>query len=189
MARLTFASLESDLKAYGISLTGKSGLYTVVLQSGFSTNHRTLIEVLDHCQPYMFFAETEADVEVVVEAAVEEEDYDAVQSTRVNQLASYYLSTANEDLDWLSEDISMAEQEEKIGAQLVREADERKTSASRSFRSLHDFAVDCNLSSDAQHHNQVLCLGFGKGDGKNISTARVNNKLQRRANRLHSLLA
>jgi hypothetical protein len=201
MARLTIASLTSDLAAQGISLTKTSKGYTVVMTNGYSFTEPTLAKVV--------IAIDEADVKTgclgntcpatLPEFDAEEEvdningtelEIMSVQSTRVNQLASLF-----PDNDWLHSavkvDSTLAEDEEVLGAELVRQADER-----REQKELQQIDEELGKSfvyrsleqayPSKQNHSNKFITGFGTNSG---NTARVSAKLQRKANRFHSLLA
>lgn len=167
--RNTLVNLTSWALTHNISLTkGKGGRYTVVLPTGYSEEHKLLSDA--HTQMFNYLVEEHEKAKGVQTQPTDKEAY-TTASTRVNQLAN--LLPDDELLHSLIRvDSTLAEDEEELGAQLVREADERRALRKNAIETI-EFVKGLG----------VICRGFS------TNTPRVSAKIQRKSNKFFALLS
>jgi nitrate reductase NapAB chaperone NapD len=203
MARLTIASLTETLAAQGISLTKTSKGYTVVMANGFSFMEPTLSKVQDSVVYELNKDLTEADYYLTEE---EQKKYDEGESysdrepqTEPTQAEAYNIQYVRcEQLfnEMHKQGLPMPafgntetkEDEQKMGELLVKAANERRELKQEAIDAIENIGTAIGSSfvyqsKRKQNQSDKWALGFA-GFGH-----RVNAKLQRRANRFHSLLA
>lgn len=197
MTRLTIASLTSELAALNISLTGKTGAYTVVFPTGYSQTHNTLAEVKQHVDQY--FEQNTAQPKIKPQTEPTEAEAYNTQYVRNEQLFNELHSQGLPAPDFAHTTPYL--DEERMGEALVNAADERREAQQmiNDFRGCEGNTCPATLPTlpeDSIDHTEVAYKQFNNNHSQRYTfgfncemTARVNGKLQRRANKFHALLA